>query len=81
MLLGRPDWGHLESEELEGIRRGSRVCAYVCVHRFTPAYRLSSCWGAYSILLPPPPLEAASLLPDPSLTQEWVQQARGQAEV
>lgn len=58
------------------------MCARVRVHGFTPACHLSSYWGgAYSILLPPAPLEAASLLLDPSLTQEWVQQARGWAEV
>lgn len=81
MLLGRPGWDHLEGEELGGVKGEFCICAHPRVHGFTPAGRLSPGGGAYPTLPPPAPLEAASLLLDPSFTEERVQQAHGWAEV
>ena len=58
------------------------MCVHMCMSTGSHPHAASlPLGGAYSILLPPAPLETASLLPDPSLTQERVQQARGRAEV
>lgn len=57
------------------------MCAHARVRGFTPAAASLPDGRAYSTLLPPAPLEAASLLLDPSFMEERVQHARGWAEV